>query len=148
MLPLQTSRPLAYAFGHWKRCRYSCSCRPPMSMLRQRFHASMLELPCIPRSPIYRIFFDGCCAHRSEQCLSCCHINCDSPGPTDCLNRWYAVACMSIIPHDCQAQVCERDHDAKLAENPSALRTDTIKIVCRHCHMHEQRSETKRSPVK
>ena len=43
---------------------------------------------------------------------------------------------MNIIPHNCQARVIERDHDAKLAENPSALRTDTIKIVCDHRHGH------------
>ena len=44
---------------------------------------------------------------------------------------------MNIIPQNCQAQVCERDHDAKLAENPSALRTDTINIVCDHRHAHK-----------
>ena len=43
---------------------------------------------------------------------------------------------MNITPHNCQARVIERDHDARLAENPSALRTDTIKIVCDHRHGH------------
>ena len=41
---------------------------------------------------------------------------------------------MNIIPHNCQARVIERDHDAKLAENLSALRTYTIKIVRDHRH--------------